>query len=259
MSGPQRIVCLTEETTETLYLLGQEDRIVGISAYTRRPARAAREKPVVCQFIKADLDAIQAIEPDLVLAFSDLQADICGELIRAGLEVHCFNQRNLAGILDMVRRLGALVDCRDEAEALARRMEDMLARARSRSQGMTRRPRVFFEEWPDPIISGICWVSELIELAGGEDIFADLRHRGQAKDRIVEAGEVLARSPEFYLACWCGRPFKRDVVLKRTGFEGAPFTAAGRMVELPAEIMLQPGPACIFEGLPLLQELFEGI
>jgi iron complex transport system substrate-binding protein len=193
MFPPSRIVCLTEETVETLYLLGEYDRIVGISGYVVRPPQARREKPRVSAFTSANIDKILALKPDLVLTFSDLQADIVADLIRRGLDVHGFNQRSVAGILDMVRLLGAMVDASERARQLVGTLEMRLAEVRSCARRLPKRPKVFFEEWDDPLISGIGWVSELIEIAGGIDIFADLRNQGAAKDRVVTAEEVVAR------------------------------------------------------------------
>src|SRR6201993_4531269 len=193
MFPPSRIVCLTEETVETLYLLGEQDRIVGISGYVVRPPEARRDKPRVSAFTSANIDKIFALKPDLVLTFSDLQADIAVDLIRRGLDVHAFNQRTVAGILDMILMLGAVVDASDRAGQLVRDLESRLAEARKHAERLKRRPRVFFEEWDDPLISGIGWVSELVEIAGGIDIFADGRNQGAAKDRVVTAGDVVVR------------------------------------------------------------------
>ncbi|MFT7616943.1 MAG: iron complex transport system substrate-binding protein [Planctomycetota bacterium] len=255
MTGPQRIVCMTEETTEALYLMGQEHRIVGISKYTVRPPRAKDEKPMVSHFIKADIKAIVALKPDLVLGFSDLQADICAELIKAGIEVYCLNHRSVAGIIEMVRRLGRLVDAADKGEELAISMETAVAAAKEAATRLNVRPRIFFEEWPDPIITSICWVSELIEIAGGIDCFSELQGESLAKNRIVSADDVLERQPDIYLGCWCGRDFDPKLVRKRPGFADARFTQDDRMQEVPASIMLQPGPASIIDGLPLLMEI----
>ena len=201
---PSRIVCLTEETVETLYLLGEQDRIVGVSGYAVRPRQVRREKPRVSAFISADIAKILALEPDLVLAFSDLQAEIAAELIRAGVAVHAFNQRDIAGILAMIRTLGALVGAADKAEALAKAYEARLAEAQAATRGRPR-PKVYFEEWDDPLISGIGWVSELIEVAGGDDVFAVLRSRKSAKERIVPPANVIAAAPDLILASWCGK------------------------------------------------------
>src|SRR5262249_21209278 len=192
MFPPSRIVCLTEETVETLYLLSEQDRIVGISGYVVRPTQARREKSRVSAFTSASIDKILALKPDLVLTFSDLQADIVADLIRRGLNVHAFNQRTVASILDMVRMLGAMVDASEKAQQLAAMFETGLAEAQSHAVRLPERPRVFFEEWDNPLISGIGWVSELIEIAGGIDIFGDRRNQGAAKDRIVTAEEVVS-------------------------------------------------------------------
>jgi len=253
MKGPRRIVCLTEETTETLYLLGEQERIVGISAFTVRPECAKKEKPVVSQYIKADYEKIVGLAPDLVLAFSDLQAPLCAELIGRGLNVMCFNQRSVAEILEMIRALGRLVCAADKGEALAATLQGNLDRVREESSKLPARPRVFFEEWPDPIITGIRWVSELIEIAGGEDVFAELRGKGLAKDRTVTAEEVISRQPDMYLASWCGRKFRADTARGRAGFVNAAFTRDGRMFEIPSSTILQAGPASVSEGLLELQ------
>src|SRR5689334_10110812 len=200
---PSRIVCLTEETTETLYLLGQGDRIVGVSGYTVRPPEA-RQKPKVSAFINAKFDKIEALKPDLVLAFSDLQADLCAELVRRGLNVVVFNQRSVAEILQMIRMVGGLVGCQAEAEDLSERLEEGLERIRQQAAAFPRRLRAFFEEWDDPLISGIRWVEELVEIAGGDPIFPELSSAALAKDRIVDPAEVARRNPEVIFASWCG-------------------------------------------------------
>ena len=202
MFPPSRIVCLTEETVETLYLLGEQDRIVGISGYVVRPPQARREKPRVSAFTSANIGKILALRPDLVLTFSDLQTDIVAELIRRGLNVHAFNQRTVAGILDMIRMLGAMVDASGRGEQLVATLEAGLVQARHRAECLRKRPRVFFEEWDDPLISGIGWVSELTEIAGGIDIFADRSHHGAAKDRIVGIEEVVERAPDLIIGSW---------------------------------------------------------
>lgn len=250
--APERIVCLTEETTETLYLLGEQHRIVGISAFAVRPVQALREKPVVSQYIKADLDAIVELRPDLVLAFSDLQADICAELIRRGLAVHCFNHRDVAGILEMIRTLGGLIGEPAKADALVTQLRAHVDEVRAKAAALPLRPRVYFEEWPDPVITGIRWVSELIALAGGEDCFGELSARPLAKDRIVTPDMVINRRPDLYLASWCGKRFSRRQALARPGFADAPFTRENRIVEIPSAIILQPGPACLTDGLDMI-------
>jgi iron complex transport system substrate-binding protein len=257
MRGPRRIVCLTEETTETLYLLGEQDRIAGISAFTVRPIEARREKPFVSQYIRADVETIVALKPDLILGFSDLQADICAELIRRGQTMLCFNQRSIVEILEMIRTIARLVDAAEKSENLVAELSDGLDRARAAAARLPIHPRVYFEEWPDPIITGITWVSELIEIAGGIDCFADNRGKGAAKDRIVTSEEVLRRRPDLYLASWCGRKFNLNAAKVRPGFADAPFLCEGRFAEIESSIILQPGPAALSDGLDALQrEIF---
>src|SRR5947207_2792377 len=215
---PSRIVCLTEETTETLYLLGQGDRIVGVSGYTVRPPEA-REKPKISAFINAKFDKIVALEPDLVLAFSDLQADLVAELVRRGMNVVVFNQRSVAEILQMIRMLGGLVGCQPDAEALADRLSAGLDRIRESASRLAHRPRVFFEEWDDPLISGIRWVEELVEIAGGDPIFPELTGAGLAKDRIVDPAEVSRRDPQVIFASWCGKKMRKATIQSRPGWD----------------------------------------
>ncbi len=253
MTGPRRIVCLTEETTETLYLLGEQDRIVGISAFTQRPPEAKRDKPVVSQFIKADFEKIVALHPDLVLGFSDLQAEVCRDLIARGRNVFCFNQRSIGEIIEMVRTLGRLVGRASKANELASDLQRNVDRARTAAQQLPIRPRVYFEEWPDPIITGIRWVSEIIEAVGGEDCFPEMRNMRMARDRTVSPDEVVQRKPDLYLASWCGRKFRTDTARSRAGFADASFTCDDRMVEIPSCSILQPGPACLTDGLRLVQ------
>jgi iron complex transport system substrate-binding protein len=249
---PSRIVCLTEETVETLYLLGEQDRIVGVSGYTVRPAEARRTKPRVSAFISADIPKIVALEPDLVFTFSDLQAEIAAELIRAGVAVHAFNQRDVAGILAMIRVVGALVGAADRAEALAKRYEAKLAEARAAAFGRPR-PRVYFEEWNDPLISGIGWGSELIEIAGGEDVFAALRTQKSAKDRIVAPEAVVAAAPDMILASWCGKKVQPEKIRARAGWDVIPAVRNGRIVEIKSPLILQPGPAALTDGLDAMR------
>jgi iron complex transport system substrate-binding protein len=219
MFPPSRIVCLTEETVETLYLLGEQDRIVGISGYVVRPPQARREKPRVSAFTSANIDKILDLKPDLVLTFSDLQADIAADLIRRGLEVHAFNQRSIAGILDMTRMMGTMVDASEQARQLVGTLETCLAEARSRAKRLPKRPRVLFEEWDDPLISGIGWVSELIEIAGGIDIFTERRNQGAAKGRVVTAEEVVAREPDLIIGSWYGKNFRPECAAARPAFD----------------------------------------
>jgi iron complex transport system substrate-binding protein len=255
MFPPQRIVCLTEETVETLYLLGEEHRIVGISGYVVRPPRARREKPRVSAFISADIQKILDLKPDLVLTFSDLQADIAASLIRAGVDVHAFNQRTISEILDMISTLGALVDASDRADRLTSELTGAIADARKRSSQLPWRPRVYFEEWDDPMISGIAWVSELIEAAGGIDIFADRAPYKSAKDRIVTADEIIRHEPDIIVGSWCGKKFRPDKVANRLGFDRIPAVRRGAVHEIKSPLILQPGPAALTDGLAALQAI----
>ena len=208
MFPPERIVCLTEETVEALYLLGEQDRLVGISGYCVRPPEARREKPRVSAFTSADIPKILDLKPDLVLSFSDLQADIVAVLIRRGVAVHAFNQRSIAEIFDMIRMLGAMVGAADRADRLAKELAAEVGEATDRATRLPRRPRVYFEEWDDPMISGIAWVSELIGAAGGIDIFADRAAGKSAQERIVTAREVVERMPDIIIGSWCGKKFR---------------------------------------------------
>jgi iron complex transport system substrate-binding protein len=258
MFPPRRIVCLTEETVETLYLLGEEDRIVGISGYVVRPPRARREKPRVSAFTSADIPKILALKPDLVLTFSDLQADIAATLIKRGVDLHAFNQRSIAEILDMIRMLGALVGARDRADRLADELAAGLAAARQRAAQLPRRPKVYFEEWDDPMISGIAWVSELVEIAGGIDVFADRAACKSAKDRIVNAAEIIARAPDVIVGSWCGKKFRPEKIANRPGFDRTPAVQRGAVAEIKSPLILQPGPAALTDGLAALQAIIAG-
>jgi len=242
-----RIVCLTEETVETLYLLGQEDRIVGVTGYAVRPARVRREKPRVGAFTSADVPKILSLRPDLVLTFSDLQADIAAELIRAGIEVHAFNHRDVAGILRMITVLGALTGAATQAAELVAGYEARIAALRATPR--PRRPRVFFEEWDEPIISGIGWVSELVGIAGGEDVFAELAGEKLAKNRILLPEAVPPRAPEVILASWCGKKVVPARIAARPGWDAVPAVRDGRIVEIKSPLILAPGPAALGEGL----------
>jgi iron complex transport system substrate-binding protein len=253
---PERIVCLTEETVETLYLLGEDRRIVGVTGYAVRPPRVRREKPRVAAFTSADLPKVLALEPDLVLAFSDLQADIVAELIRAGVAVHAFNQRDVAGILAMIRTLGALVGAAERAGRLAdgyaRRLEALAAAPPER------RPRVWFEEWDAPLIAGIGWVSELIAIAGGQDVCAELAARPAARDRIVDPQAVAAAAPEVILASWCGKKVRPERIAARPGWEGVPAVREGRIHEIRSPLILSPGPAALTDGLDAIRAALAG-
>jgi iron complex transport system substrate-binding protein len=251
---PSRIVCLTEETTETLYLLGEGDRVVGVSGYTVRPPEA-REKPRVSAFISAKFDRIDALRPDLILGFSDLQADIAAELIKRGYPVMVFNQRSVPEILQMIRMLGALVGCGERAESLASRLEQDLEKARVAAGMLPRRPRVFFEEWNDPLISGIRWVEELVEIAGGDPIFPELREAGLGKDRIVASDDVVRRDPEVIVASWCGKRVREEMILSREGWADVAAIRNQQVYEIKSAIILQPGPAALTDGLHALQNI----
>jgi iron complex transport system substrate-binding protein len=252
MFPPERIVCLTEETVETLYLLGEERRIVGVSGYAVRPARVRKEKPRVSAFISADFEKVLALEPDLVLTFSDLQADIAAELIRRNIAVHAFNRRDVAGIFDMIRTLGALVGATDKAETLARSLERRIEDTRTRAAALERRPRVYFEEWDEPMISGIRWVAELIEIAGGIEVFPALSMQKNARDRIVSAPELIAAAPDIIVGSWCGKKFVPAKVAARPGFAAVPAVRDGFLREIKSPLILQPGPAALTDGLDAL-------
>lgn len=252
MNPPARIVCLTEETVETLYLLGEQDRIVGVSGYAVRPPQVRKEKPRVSAFISADVPKILALEPDLVLTFSDLQADIVAQLIRAGVEVHAFNQRDIAGIFAMIRTLGALVGAQDKADALAASLRARLDEVRIEAGSLPRRPRIYFEEWDEPMISGIRWVSELVEIAGGVDVFPDLSRRQSAPERIVTQDMVIAAAPDIIVGSWCGKKFVPAKLAVRPGFDAIPAVRDGWLREIKSPLILQPGPAALTDGLDAL-------
>ena len=250
---PQRIVCLTEETTETLYLLGESERIVGISGFTVRPPQARREKPRVSAFTSAKIDKILALEPDLVLGFSDLQADIAADLVRAGVEVLVFNHRSVDGILNMILRLGALVGAGPRADAWVRETEQRLARRRRHAPPPHERPRVYFEEWDDPLFSGIQWVSELIDIAGGQDCFPELAREPLGRDRIIaDPEEVIRRDPDIIIGSWCGKKFRPEKVARRPGWDAISAVRNGDVHEVKSALILQPGPAALTDGLDAL-------
>lgn len=244
---PQRVVCLTEETVEPLYLLGEQDRIVGVSGYAVRPPQVRREKPRVSAFISADVPKILALDPDLVLAFSDLQAEIVADLVRAGVAVHVFNQRDIAGILAMIRTLGGVIGEPQKADALASRFEQRLADISAIKRAS--RPRIYFEEWDDPLISGIGWVSELVTIAGGEDVFPQLATAKAAKDRIVAPEAVVAANPDVILASWCGKKVVPDKIRRRPGWDAIAAVRNDRIIEIKSPLILQPGPAALTDGL----------
>ena len=258
MFPPERIVCLTEETVETLYLLGEDRRIVGVSGYAVRPSRVRKEKPRVSAFISAEVPKILALKPDLVLTFSDLQADIVAELVRANVEVHAFNQRDVAGIFDMIHTLGALVGAVEKAKALASQLAARVNAVRERASHLPRRPRVYFEEWDEPMISGLGWVSELITAAGGIEVFPQLAAHKNAKDRIVSAADVIATRPDIIIGSWCGKKFVPAKVAARPGFADIPAVATGWLREVKSTLILQPGPAALTDGLDALSAIVAG-
>ena len=254
--GPRRIVCLTEETTETLYLLGEQARIVGISGFTVRPPQARREKPKVSAFTSAKIERIVDLKPDLVLGFSDLQAGIAADLVRAGLEVHIFNQRSVEEILGFIGMLGRMVGVAGRARALVGQLRDGIDEARRAASQLPRRPRVYFEEWDEPLISGIRWTAELIAIAGGEDCFPELSARPGARDRIIaDPSEVVRRAPEILIASWCGKKFNPRIVRERPGWASIPAVRYGRLFEIKSSEILQPGPAALTDGLRSLRQI----
>jgi iron complex transport system substrate-binding protein len=253
---PERIVCLTEESTETLYLLGEERRIVGISGYTVRPPRARREKPRVSAFLSARTDKILELKPDLVVGFSDLQADIARDLAKAGLNVLIFNQRSVQEILDMILALSSLVGAAEKGFQLIRRLEAGLAEIREAGNRFPARPRVYFEEWDEPMISGIRWISELIELAGGEDVFSELSRSQAAAGRVVQdPAEVVKRSPDVIFGSWCGKKYRPERVAARPGWKEIPAVKAGELYEIKSADILQPGPAALTDGVRRIHQI----
>ena len=248
--GPHRIVCLTEEPTEVLYALGEQERIVGISGFTVRPAIARREKPKVSAFTSAKIGEILKLQPDFVVGFSDIQAEIAGELIRNGIEVWISNHRSVEGILDYVRRLGALVGAAARANAYADELQRGLETIERDAATLPRRPKVYFEEWDEPPITGIRWVAELVRIAGGDDIFPERAAEPLAKRRILEdAGEVVRRAPDIILGSWCGKKFRPDKVAMRPGWDAIPAVRDGELHEIKSPLILQPGPAALTDGV----------
>lgn len=253
----ERIVCLTEETVETLYLLGEDHRIVGVTGYAVRPARVRQEKPRVGAFTSADVPKILALNPDLVLTFSDLQAEIAADLVRQGIEVHCFNQRSVAGILRMIRTLARLIDCPQKGEILARKFERKIADLGSNPLPFA--PLVYFEEWDDPIITSIGWVSELIELAGGQDCFAELRHEQAAQNRILAPERVIQANPDIIIGSWCGKKFRPEKLAARAGWSEISALKKGQIYEIKSPLILQPGPAALSDGLDAIRSILETV
>ena len=254
--GPQRIVCLTEETTEWLYLLGEEARIVGISGYTVRPRRARQEKPRVSAFLNGKIDQIVALQPDLVIGFSDMQAALADQLIRAGLDVFITNQRSVAQIFATLRLVAGLVGAHDRAEAWITACQARHAQIAAAAAAWPRRPRVYFEEWDEPMISAIQWVSQLIGMAGGEDVFPELGTQSLGKNRVIaDALEPVRRAPDLIVGSWCGKKFRPERVAARPGWAGVPAVRAGRLHEIKSCDILQPGPAALTDGLEQLHRL----
>jgi len=251
---PRRIVCLTEETTEILYRLGAGDLVVGVSGFTVRPPEA-RRKPKVSSFLDARFDRILALEPDLVLGFSDLQADIARELGKRGVPVHLFNQRSIAEILQAVRTVGALVGLPERADALAEELVAGLRAVAAAAERLPRRPRVFFEEWHEPLIAGIRWVSELVELAGGDDVCVESRSQPGAKGRIYEPAEIARRDPEVVIASWCGRKASRARIAARPGWTNVRAVRDDQLYEVKSSLILQPGPAALGDGVRALHAI----
>jgi len=255
---PRRIICLTEETTETLYLLGEGDRVVGISGYTVRPPEA-RAKPKVSSFLHARYEKIEALKPDLILAFSDLQAEITNDLVRRGNPVFTFNQRSVAEILQMIRVLAGIVGVAEKGEALPTKLEEGLNDIRTSAAALPSRPRVFFEEWYDPLISGIRWTEELVRIAGGEPIFPELEHASLAKDRIVSSEQVIERAPDVIIGSWCGKPLRPARITARPGWSEVPAVRNGHIYEVKSTYILQPGPAALTEGVRRLHDVIRRV
>lgn len=254
---PNRIVCLTEETVETLYLLGEDARIVGVSGYAVRPPKVRKEKPRVSAFISADVGKILALEPDLVLTFSDLQADIVAALVKQGIAVHAFNQRDIGGIFAMMRTLGGLIGEAAKTEALCSELQRGLDAVRTRGKARAKRPRIYFEEWDEPMISGIGWVSELLEAAGGEDVFPELSQKKSATERIVTAAQIIEAAPDIIIGSWCGKKFVPDRVRARPGFEKIPAVRDNFLREIKSTLILQPGPAALTDGLSAIEKIID--
>jgi iron complex transport system substrate-binding protein len=255
---PRRIICLTEETTETLYLLGEQDRIVGVSGYTVRPPEA-RQKPKVSAYINAKFDKILALKPDLVFAFSDLQAGIAAELIRRGVTVFTFNQRSIVEIMEMILTVGRIVGSTEKAQQLITDLQSEMHDVAVSASRFPFRPRVLFEEWYDPLISGIRWVDELIEIAGGDSVFPELRNQQSAKDRIVNPADVIAHDPQVIIGSWCGRQVKKDWIRAREGWDSISAVRDNHIYEIKSAYILQPGPAALTEGLRQLHAILSRV
>ena len=257
MRYPKRIVCLTTEPTEVLYMLEEQDRIVGISGFTTRPAIARREKPKVSAFTSANIDKIIELKPDLVIGFSDLQADIAASLIRAGIEVHVFNQRSIDQVLNMIATLGSLVGASDKANKLIAELEHTIRKARETANLLSQKPKVYFEEWDEPIMCSIRWAVELIEIAGGVDCFPELSYLHSANDRVIQASQVIERKPDIIIGSWCGKKFQPSKVMHREGWDSIPAVKNGFVREIKSVDILQPGPSLITHGLMQIQMIIE--
>ena len=257
---PQRIVCLTEETTETLYLLEEDWRIVGISGFTVRPARARKEKPKVSAFTSAKHEKIIALNPDLVLGFSDLQAEIAADLVKQGINVHVFNHRSVDGIYQMIAMLGGMIGCEEKAKALIEKLKAGVDKVKAEVAQRCFRPKVFFEEWDQPLFSGIRWVSELIAIAGGDDVFPELAKEALGKNRIIaDPTEVIRRQPDIIIGSWCGKKFRAEHVREREGWDAIPAVKNNQIHEIKSPIILQPGPAALTDGLDNLYSLISKV
>jgi iron complex transport system substrate-binding protein len=256
LSFPTRIACLTEEPTEVLYALGEESRIVGISGFTVRPARARKEKPKISAFTSAKVEEIVKLEPDLAIGFSDIQADIARELVARGIEVWISNHRSVEGILGYVRRLGGMVGAIGRAERLEAELRAHVEQVRAAAARLPKRPRVYFEEWDEPQISCIGWVSELVGVAGGDDIFPERAACAMGRDRILaDGGEVVRRAPDIIIGSWCGKKFRPERVASRPGWDKVPAVRDGELHEVKSPIILQPGPAALTDGLDALHRI----
>jgi iron complex transport system substrate-binding protein len=256
MPLPKRIVCLTEETTETLYEIGADELIVGITAYTVRPERAKTEKPVVSRYIDAKIDKILELKPDIVLLWSDMQANIAAELIKAGVEVYCFNHMDVEGILSMIIRLGAITGKSKEALQYSDKLRRKVDAARELSEKISPKPKIYFEEWYNPIITNGRWVSEIIEICGGIDIYAEQSKNYHAKNRIVEnPGDIVEKNPDIILASWCGKPFKNEKLIRRSGWNEISAVQSGEVHEIDSAVILQPGPAALTDGIDIISAI----
>jgi iron complex transport system substrate-binding protein len=254
---PQRIICLTTETVEVLYMLGEQDRIVGISGYTTRPAIARKEKPKVAAFTTAEIDKILDLKPDLVLGFSNLQADIAAELIKAGIEVHVFNQRSVDDILRMILTTGRLVGASVKAEKIVQEIEQQIERARETASRLPRKPKIYFEEWDEPMMCSIRWAAELISITGGEDCFPELSQFHSARERMVTPAQVLERMPDIIIGSWCGKKFQPEQVIAREGWGEIPAIKNSMVFEIKSVDILQPGPSVFTHGLKQLQSIIQ--